>query len=139
MASSSGYRAFRSNSTSAGICCGSVAHCARPGAIQHKSTGYLVERYARKAGKRISAISKETLDLSERYDWPGNMQELQNVIERAVILADGDHFAVDPSWLPINTSRRVRRPATIDLADRERAIIGDALCVTRQPAQSGHP
>ena len=60
---------------------------------------YLVERYARKAGKRIRGISKDTLDLFEAYHWPGNIRELQNVIERAVILSDGDVFRVDASWL----------------------------------------
>ena len=91
-------------------------------------TQYLVERFARKAGKRMSAIAKETLDLFERYDWPGNIRELQNVIERAVILAEGDHFAVDPNWLPINTSHAPRASALrIDLAGRERTMIEDAL------------
>src|SRR5205809_2825505 len=60
---------------------------------------YLVERYAQKAGKRIRSISKERLDLFEAYQWPGNIRELQNVIERAVILSDGDVFRVDTSWL----------------------------------------
>src|SRR5207245_2783242 len=60
---------------------------------------YLVERYAQKAGKRIRSISKETLDLFEAYHWPGNIRELQNVIERAVTLSDADVFRVDASWL----------------------------------------
>jgi formate hydrogenlyase transcriptional activator len=60
---------------------------------------YLVERYARKAGKGIRRISKETLDLFEAYHWPGNIRELQNVIERAVILSDAEEFRVDASWL----------------------------------------
>src|SRR5262249_56198071 len=56
---------------------------------------YLVERYAKKAGKKIRTISKRTLDLFQAYDWPGNIRELQNVIERAVILCAGDTFAVE--------------------------------------------
>src|SRR6202042_1089366 len=60
---------------------------------------YLVERYARRAGKRISHIKKKTLDLFQAYDWPGNIRELQNVIERAVILCDGETFSVDEVWL----------------------------------------
>src|SRR5207253_4759512 len=55
---------------------------------------YLVERYAKKAGKKIRTISKRTLDLFQAYDWPGNIRELQNVIERAVTLCAGDTFAV---------------------------------------------
>ena len=60
---------------------------------------YFVERYAKKAGKRISHIKKKTLDLFQSYDWPGNIRELQNVIERAVILCDGETFFVDETWL----------------------------------------
>src|SRR5262245_10072215 len=48
---------------------------------------YLVERYAKRTGKRISHIKKKTLDLFQSYDWPGNIRELQNVIERSVILS----------------------------------------------------
>jgi len=60
---------------------------------------YLVERYARKAGKRIRNISRKTLELFQAYDWPGNIRELQNVVERAVILCDGDTFSVEDTWL----------------------------------------
>jgi formate hydrogenlyase transcriptional activator len=60
---------------------------------------YLVDRYAKKAGKRIRSMSKDTLNLFQSYGWPGNIRELQNVVERAVVLCDGDIFCVDPSWL----------------------------------------
>ena len=60
---------------------------------------YLIERYATKAGKRIRKISRSALTLFQAYDWPGNIRELQNVIERAVILCDGDTFSVDETWL----------------------------------------
>jgi PAS domain S-box-containing protein len=60
---------------------------------------YLIERYARKTGKRIRKINRSTLTLFQAYDWPGNIRELQNVIERAVILCDGDTFSVDETWL----------------------------------------
>src|SRR3989475_10586667 len=90
---------------------------------------YLVERYAQKAGKRIRSISKETLDLFEAYPWPGNIRELQNVIERAVILSDGDVFRVDTSWLTPAPAEGVvpTGSLTADLAQREKAIIEDAL------------
>ncbi len=95
-------------------------------------TEYLVERYSRKSGKRIAAIAKETIELFESYPWPGNIRELQNVIERAVILADNDYFAVDPNWLPLNNSATVRSAALrIDLKERERTMIEDALRATR--------
>src|SRR6202044_741597 len=60
---------------------------------------YMIERFARKTGKKIRSISRATLDLFQAYDWPGNIRELQNVVERAVILSDEDTFAVDETWL----------------------------------------
>src|SRR6266699_1997436 len=60
--------------------------------------GYLIDRYAQKAAKKIRNINKKTLDLFQAYDWPGNIRELQNVIERAVILCDGETFSVDEAW-----------------------------------------
>ena len=56
---------------------------------------YLIDRYAKKAGKRFRAISKKTLELFQAYDWPGNVRELQNVIERSVVLCDGETFSID--------------------------------------------
>src|SRR6266446_6882394 len=56
---------------------------------------YLIERYATKAGKKIRTIKKQTVELLQTYDWPGNIRELQNVIERAVILCESDTFAVE--------------------------------------------
>ena len=90
---------------------------------------YLVDRYAKKAGKRIRSISKDTLNLFQNYDWPGNIRELQNVVERAVILCDGEIFCVDPSWLvpasPNPTTPTI--PLVADLAEREKAMIENAL------------
>jgi transcriptional regulator with GAF, ATPase, and Fis domain len=60
---------------------------------------YLVEQSARRAGKKIAEVRKKTLDLLQAYEWPGNIRELQNVIERAVILSDGNALSVDETWL----------------------------------------
>jgi len=90
---------------------------------------YLVERYAQKAGKRIRSISQDTLELFETYHWPGNIRELQNVIERAVILSDAEVFRVDASWLTPAPAESVVPSGSLpaDLAQREKAIIEDAL------------
>jgi formate hydrogenlyase transcriptional activator len=89
---------------------------------------YLVDRYAKKAGKRIRSISKRTLQLFQTYDWPGNVRELQNVIERAVIVCDGEIFQVDASWLkPTAAVTKVSLALTADIAEREKAIIENAL------------
>ncbi len=94
---------------------------------------YLIERYAKQAGKSIRTIRKQTLALLQAYDWPGNVRELQNVIERAVILCEGETFAIDESWLkgkpsdaPIGTGRQVTT-----LAEGERALIIAALAESR--------
>jgi formate hydrogenlyase transcriptional activator len=60
---------------------------------------YLVERYAKRSGKHITHTSKNSLKLLQSYDWPGNIRELQNVIERAVILCDDETLSVDETWL----------------------------------------
>jgi formate hydrogenlyase transcriptional activator len=61
---------------------------------------YFVDRYARKAGKNITRVNKKTLDLLQSYPWPGNIRELQNVIERSVILCETEIFSIDENWLP---------------------------------------
>jgi formate hydrogenlyase transcriptional activator len=89
---------------------------------------YLVDRYAKKAGKRIRSISKRTLQLFQNYDWPGNVRELQNVIERAVIVCDGEIFQVDASWLkPTAAVTKVSLALAADIAEREKAMIENAL------------
>jgi formate hydrogenlyase transcriptional activator len=89
---------------------------------------YLVDRYAQKSGKRIRSISKQTLQLFQSYSWPGNIRELQNVIERAVIVSDSETFRVDGSWFtqtpPVS---KLRRPFAADLAQREKTMIENAL------------
>jgi predicted ATPase/transcriptional regulator with GAF, ATPase, and Fis domain len=60
---------------------------------------YFINRFARKTGKRFEAVSKKSLDLLRSYPWPGNIRELQNVIERSVIVCDSNHFSIDESWL----------------------------------------
>ena len=91
---------------------------------------YLLERYAKKAGKRIRGISSETLERFKSYRWPGNVRELQNVIERAVILCESDTLSVEGSWLGAGASRPPsRRGATLatDLTTHEKTMIESAL------------
>jgi formate hydrogenlyase transcriptional activator len=90
---------------------------------------YLVDRYATKARKRIRHIGKNTMKLFQAYDWPGNIRELQNVIERAVVLCDGETFGIDESWLkrkPSQLSTRATGEVTT-LAEGQRELIEAAL------------
>ena len=91
--------------------------------------GYLIDRYAKKAGKKIRNINKKTLDLLQTYDWPGNIRELQNVIERAVILCDGETFSVDEAWLTrvAPKSHATSVPLLANLVEHEREMLETAL------------
>jgi len=60
---------------------------------------YFVGRYATQAGKKITGISKSSMELLQSYKWPGNIRELQNVIERSVIISDSKDLSIDESWL----------------------------------------
>ena len=90
---------------------------------------YLIDRYAQTVGKKIRNISKNTLDVFQAYDWPGNIRELQNVIERAVILCDGETFCLDETWLTPVTPKRVATgvPMVATLVEREKEMIETAL------------
>ena len=93
---------------------------------------YLIERYAKKAGKKIRNIRTKTLELFQAYDWPGNIRELQNVIERAVVLCDSETFSVDETWLKREGQRREPAvPFIATLVEREKEIIETALAVCR--------
>jgi formate hydrogenlyase transcriptional activator len=61
--------------------------------------GYFIARFGWKVGKKFESIEKKTMGLLQAYAWPGNIRELQNVIERAVILSDSNIFSVDEAWL----------------------------------------
>jgi len=105
---------------------------------------YFVQRYATRAGKNFRSIEKKTLDLFQAYDWPGNIRELQNVVERSVILNSGEVFAVDESWLsrqPAQARPRVASPAPVQKSEprSEREMIEAALaeCRGRISGQSG--
>ena len=90
---------------------------------------YLIERYARKAGKKITNVDRSTLELFEDYDWPGNIRELQNVIERAVILCETATLSVDETWFRRDSKSGGDQvlPLTTALTENERDIIEKAL------------
>jgi len=96
---------------------------------------YFVQRYANRAGRNIRSIDQKTLDLLQSYDWPGNIRELQNVIERSVILSSTDAFSVDELWLSKSTSAQaaqVEVSAALNTEARsEREIIEAALAETK--------
>src|SRR5246127_5524905 len=90
---------------------------------------YFVKRYAEKAGKHIGKIDNNTLELCQSYHWPGNIRELQNIVERAVILCTGDTLWIDEAWLSNQNAPRARSsgPLTENVLGYEREIIEAAL------------
>jgi formate hydrogenlyase transcriptional activator len=96
---------------------------------------YFIDRYARKAGKNIKRVNKKTLELLQSYPWPGNIRELQNVIERSVILCETEIFSIDENWLtqppPLTpeSKRQVELPRR--LLVQEKDMIEAALQDTR--------
>jgi transcriptional regulator with GAF, ATPase, and Fis domain len=94
---------------------------------------YFVGRCARKAGRKIKGIQKKTMDLLLRYSWPGNIRELQNVLERSVIISGTENLTIDESWLsperresPHSRQRLARMSVT-----EETTIIEEALTESR--------
>jgi transcriptional regulator with PAS, ATPase and Fis domain len=96
-------------------------------------TEYFIRRLAEKLGKEITSISRRTLDLFRSYDWPGNIRELQNIVERALIICDTEVFSVDASWLVRLPAGHVNstRPLPQRLSTSEKAIIESTLAQTR--------
>jgi len=90
---------------------------------------YLVQRYAKKAGKKITAIDRLTLEMLQNYDWPGNVRELQNVIERAVILCETPALCVDDTWFRREAHSSALQPIPLNAAvnTSEREMIERAL------------
>src|ERR1700726_1393746 len=90
---------------------------------------YLVDRYAKKARKQIRKIDKNTLKLCQSYSWPGNIRELQNIIERSVILCTGHTFWIDEAWLSSQDAPRQESSGALigNLRSYEKQLIEAAL------------
>jgi transcriptional regulator with GAF, ATPase, and Fis domain len=92
---------------------------------------YFVDRFARRMGKKIRTVEKRTLDMLLDYSWPGNIRELQNVIERSVVICESDILTVEEGWLslaPSSVPPKIQDPGLIRRSpDQERRIIEAAL------------
>ncbi len=91
---------------------------------------YFLDRFARKTGKNFEGVSKKTLDLLQSYPWPGNIRELQNVIERSVIVCESESFSVDDSWIsrpPLSVTLASPLDLAEKLAAQEKQMIESAL------------
>jgi formate hydrogenlyase transcriptional activator len=92
---------------------------------------YFAARLARRTGKKICQIEKRSLCAMEQYSWPGNIRELQNVIERCVILAEGEVLRVEPSMLMQEPQSVATAPTTTGFGSDRKAQIEAVLRETR--------
>jgi len=91
---------------------------------------YFIDRFARKAGKSFQAVNKMSLAHLQSYPWPGNIRELQNVIERSVIVCETENFSVDESWLsrkPLASGPTSQPELSQRLTAHEKELIEAAL------------
>src|SRR6202795_1242949 len=91
---------------------------------------YFIDRCARNVGKNMRGIEKNSLELLQSYPWPGNIRELQNVIERSLIMCETENFSVDKTWLaqqPVASEAKSQSSFSQKLASREKEMIEFAL------------
>jgi len=100
---------------------------------------YFASRYGARIGHSIRRIDRRSLERCRAYDWPGNIRELQNVIERATILADGDLLTIEPGMLAGRLGEESSGGAALprDLAAHERQRIETALEASRGQVSGG--
>lgn len=92
---------------------------------------HFIDRFSRRINKRIKGVSRATMELLMNYDWPGNIRELENIVERAVVVSEEENLVVDSSWLaggiePVKAKITLRR----SFADIERETIRQTLVST---------
>jgi transcriptional regulator with GAF, ATPase, and Fis domain len=94
---------------------------------------YFVKRYAEKAGKQIRKIDSNALELCQSYPWPGNIRELQNIVERSVILCGGDILGIEKAWLTSEHPKlqELLGPLPDTLQSQEKEIIEAALAESK--------
>jgi transcriptional regulator with GAF, ATPase, and Fis domain len=91
---------------------------------------YFIERCAKNVGKNITGINQKSLELLQSYPWPGNIRELQNVVERSVIMCDTENFSVDETWLaeqPVASESKKQSGFSQKSATQEKEMIEAAL------------
>ena len=96
---------------------------------------YFIDRYSSKSGKKFRRIEKKTMESLQSYPWPGNIRELQNVIERSVIVCETEDFSVDESWLSHEDDSG--QPLADELANQEKSRIEAALAATKGRVSGG--
>jgi transcriptional regulator with GAF, ATPase, and Fis domain len=97
---------------------------------------YFVDRYAKRAGRKIKSIQKKALEALQEYSWPGNVRELQNVIERSLIIGETNEFSIDKSWFSHESQPPVS--PVVDQTSSERTRIEAALAQSNGKVSGAH-
>jgi PAS domain S-box-containing protein len=99
---------------------------------------HFVRQYARKLGKQIPQIEQRTMELLQSYPWPGNIRQLQNVIETSMVVGEGDILTIDERMMSWGVSSQGRTeppifhmPLSESRLDHERKRIEDALTLCK--------
>jgi transcriptional regulator with GAF, ATPase, and Fis domain len=96
---------------------------------------YFVDRYAKRAGKKIKSIQKKALEALREYSWPGNVRELQNIIERSLVIGETNEFSIDKTWV----ANEPQRPSVAsDPTLIERGRIEEALAQSHGKVSGAH-
>jgi formate hydrogenlyase transcriptional activator len=85
---------------------------------------FFLSRFAKKFGKRIESVSQESIELLSNYSWPGNIRELQNIIERAVVLSEASVLRLGRDLLP--TKAQLSAPEAVEAGAALAAMAGSA-------------
>lgn len=91
---------------------------------------HFVAKLNRKTGRIINTIPKKTIDKLMEYNWPGNIRELENVIERAHVLSPGSKLDID-SWFTVKKTKTVTNTEIIPLEENEKEYIIKVLKHTK--------
>jgi formate hydrogenlyase transcriptional activator len=91
---------------------------------------FFTNKYARRLNKPISSISEVTMHALSKYSWPGNIRELENLIERCVILSSGEALELDPSLFQLH-AHHTTLPTAMSLVEAERDLIRRTLIECR--------
>jgi len=98
---------------------------------------YFVARFSDRLGRKVSRVDRQTMELLQAYHWPGNIRELQNVIERSVILAEGGILRIDATVLE-SAGPRETNPDGDVLRQNEKDSIEAALAATKGRVAGAH-
>jgi formate hydrogenlyase transcriptional activator len=96
---------------------------------------FFLERSCQKFGKKIEAVSQEALDHLMAYDWPGNIREMQNVIERGVVLSHGPVLTLDRDLLPVTRAKPTTASVDLERATKTAKVKELPHALSKQASQ----